>query len=420
MGRHHRCVVNPPESPVCCSGRALRSRSDGGGAPCGRWVASTGMGPVLVGTPTRGRDGIIPSSACPCVDDARPEKEVGMPAHDIIVIGASAGGMDALQNLVRGLPPDLPAALFVVWHIPAHSVGVLPDVLTRAGPLPAAHARDGEPIEPGRIYVAPPDRHLVLEPGRVRLTHGPKENHFRPAVDPLFRSAAVAYGPRVIGVMLSGALNDGTAGMWAIKDRGGLTVVQEPDEALYPSMPTSVLEYVAVDERRPSALLGPVLAQLVHTAADETGGTPVSEDLHLETRIALEDNALELGVTQLGTPSFYTCPECHGVLIQLHGGAPLRFRCPTGHAFTADALQAHTAEVIEDHLWSVVRAMDEHVLLLTQIADQFHAAGKDGAAHRLRAQVRVAKQQTQTIRQVALQQQVPDPIQDTDGDPAVQ
>src|SRR5919202_3455479 len=132
-----------------------------------------------------------------------------MPGHDIIVAGASAGGMEALQVLVRDLPADLPAALFVVWHIPAHSFGVLPDVLARAGLLPAAHARDGEPIAPGRVYVAPPDRHLLLEPGQVRLTRGPKENHFRPAIDPVFRSAAVAYGPRVIGVVLSGLLNDG-------------------------------------------------------------------------------------------------------------------------------------------------------------------------------------------------------------------
>lgn len=340
-----------------------------------------------------------------------------MPVHDIIVIGASAGGMEALQDLVRGLPPDLPAALFVVWHIPAHSVGVLPAVLTRAGPLPAHHARDGEPIEPGRIYVAPPDRHLLLEPGRVRLTHGPKENHFRPAIDPLFRSAAIAYGPRVIGVVLSGLLNDGTAGMWVIKDRGGLAVVQEPEAALYPSMPASVLEYVAVDERRPAALLGPVLAELVHTPVDERGGTPVSDDLNLEHRIALEDNALELGVTQLGRPSLYTCPECHGVLIQLRGGAPLRFRCHTGHAFTADALLAHAAAGIEAQLWSVLRAMDEHVLLLTQVAHQLQDAGNPVAAERLLAQVQVAHQQTHTIRAVAVQQHLPDLTRRLDGDP---
>ena len=134
-----------------------------------------------------------------------------MVGHDIIVVGASAGGMEALQALVRGLPPDLPAALFVVWHMPPHSFGVLPEVLERAGPLRAVHAHDGDGIVSGRIYVAPPDQHLLLDPGQVRLTRGPKENHFRPAVDPLFQSAAAAYGPRVIGVVLSGLLDDGTS-----------------------------------------------------------------------------------------------------------------------------------------------------------------------------------------------------------------
>ena len=325
-----------------------------------------------------------------------------MPGHDVIVAGASAGGMEALQVLVAGLPAHLPAALFVVWHMPPHSFGVLPDVLDRAGPLPAAHARDGEPIAPGRVYVAPPDRHLLLEPGHVRLTRGPKENHFRPAIDPLFRSAAVTSGPRVIGVVLSGLLDDGTAGLWAIKDRGGLAVVQEPEEALFPAMPRSALEYVAVDHRRPAAELGPLLAQLVRLPALDEGGTPVSEELYIEHRIAMADNALERGVTKLGTPSLYTCPECAGVLIQLHGDGPLRFRCHTGHAFSADALVAQAAESIEEHLWNVVRTMDEHLLLLRQIADQLHAAGNVPAAERLLDQAHTVQQQTQTVRQVAL------------------
>lgn len=325
-----------------------------------------------------------------------------MAGHDIIVVGASAGGLEALQALVRGLPPDFPAAVFVVWHLPANSGGVLPAVLDRAGPLPAAHARDGEPIAPGRIFVAPPDRHLVLDAGHVRLTRGPKENHFRPALDPLFRSAAVAYGSRVIGVVLSGLLNDGTAGLWAIKDRGGLAVVQEPQDALFPAMPQSALEHVAIDAHAPAARLGPLLAQLAQLPAPDEGGNPVFEKLNIENRIALEDNALELGVTTLGTPSLYTCPECHGVLLQVHGGDLLRFRCHTGHAFTADALAEHGAEAIEANLWSVVRAMDEHVVLLRQITDQLHAAGNARAAEQVLDQVRVVQRQTQTIRQVVL------------------
>jgi len=237
----------------------------------------------------------------------------------------------------------------------------------------------------------------------MRLTRGPKENHFRPAVDPLFRSAAIAYGPRVIGVVLSGALNDGTAGMWAIKDCGGLTVIQDPDEALYPSMPQSVLEHIDVDVRVGAKELGPALGQLVRDRAAAGGGRPVSDELNIEHRIALEDSPLELGVTKLGTPSLYTCPECHGVLLQLQSGNLLRFRCHTGHAFTVDALAAHTGEVIEESLWNVVRAMDENVLLLRQIADQLGVGGNNIAAERLREQVRTAEQQRHTIRQVALQ-----------------
>ena len=325
-----------------------------------------------------------------------------MAGHDIIVIGASAGGMEALKVLVAGLPPDLPAAVFVVWHLPAHSGSVLPYVLDRAGPLPAAHARDGEPIAHGRISVAPPDRHLLLENGHVRLTRGPKENHFRPAIDPLFRSAAVTYGPRVIGVVLSGLLNDGTAGLWAINDRGGLSVVQEPDEALYPDMPRSALEHVEVTARAPVAALGPLLAEFAQRPTPEQGGTPVPRDLDIEHRIALEDNALEIGVTTLGTPSLYTCPECHGVLLQVTHDDVLRFRCHTGHAFTAETLAAQGAETIEDNLWSVVRAMEEHYVLLRQIADQLQAAGNGSAADRVRVQIETVQRQTQTIRQVVL------------------
>lgn len=325
-----------------------------------------------------------------------------MGGHDIVVVGASAGGMEALQALVRGFPPDLPAALFIVWHMPAHSLGVLPQVLERAGPLPAAHVSDGEPIVPGRIYVAPPDRHLMLEPGRMRLTHGPKENHFRPAVDPLFRSAAVAYGARVIGVVLSGLLDDGTAGLWAIKDRGGLAVVQEPDDALFPSMPRSALEHVEVDYRRPAADLGSLLATLAQQPVDDRGGPPVSDELNIENRIAMEDNALEGGVTALGTPSLYTCPECHGVLLQMRTPPPLRFRCHTGHAFTADALAAHVAEIVEENLWSTLRAMEEQLLLLRQMAEQLLQSGNLVVAERLLSQASTIQQQTQTVRQLAL------------------
>jgi two-component system, chemotaxis family, protein-glutamate methylesterase/glutaminase len=291
-----------------------------------------------------------------------------------------------------------------VWHIPPFSFGVLPDVLDRETAFAVAHARDGEPVEHGRIYVAPPDRHLLLEDGHVRLTRGPKENHFRPAVDPLFRSAAAVYGPRVIGVVLSGALNDGTAGLWTIKDRGGLAVVQDPEDALYYSMPASAMEHVEIDARGPAAELGRVLEQLVRLPVQASGGMPMDQELEIENRIAMGENALQASTTTLGTPTLYTCPSCNGVLSQVHGGGPLRFRCHTGHAYTAETLVALASEAIEDTLWSAVRAMDENLLLLDQVAKQLEADGNHTATQRMLTQAQKIRQQFEALREVAMQQ----------------
>jgi two-component system, chemotaxis family, protein-glutamate methylesterase/glutaminase len=185
-----------------------------------------------------------------------------MPDHDIVVVGASAGGVEALVGLASALPADLPAAVFVVLHLPATGTSALPDILSRHGPLPASHVKDGEPIENGRIFVASPDHHLLLRTGHVHLTRGPRENGHRPAVDTLFRSAAREYATRVIGVILSGALDDGTAGLLAIKSRGGVAVVQEAADALYPGMPGSALEHVQVDHVLAVASMGELLARL--------------------------------------------------------------------------------------------------------------------------------------------------------------
>ncbi len=185
-----------------------------------------------------------------------------MPARDIVVVGGSAGGIEALVSLVAGLPVDVPCALFVVVHITPHATSRLPEILDRAGPLPVRHAEDGDAIVPGQIYVAPPDHHLLVHRNRVELTRGPRENRSRPAIDPLFRSAARAYGPQVIGVVLSGALYDGAAGLLAIKSRGGLAIVQDPADALIDSMPRSALRVVVADEVLPAAAIGPAIARL--------------------------------------------------------------------------------------------------------------------------------------------------------------
>ncbi len=202
-----------------------------------------------------------------------------MPGHDIIVIGASAGGVEALTNLVSLLPGELPASLFIVLHVPPHGSSVLPRILGRKSQLPVVHASHGEPILPGRVYVAPPDHHLLIRRGVIHLSRGPRENGHRPALDPLFRSAAVAYGPRVVGVVLSGSLDDGTAGLEAIKQRGGLAMVQDPNEALYPGMPRSAVETVAVDHVAPISELAVLLDHLAHDAVeDESGDPPMPDD----------------------------------------------------------------------------------------------------------------------------------------------
>lgn len=221
-----------------------------------------------------------------------------MASRDIIVIGASAGGLEAMRDIVRDLPEDLNAALFLVRHISPSSYSVLPTILAKAGKLPVEHAIEGEPIRSRKIYLAPPDRHMLLEPGRVRLTMGPKENRFRPAIDPLFRSAAYSFGPRVIGVILSGALDDGTAGLWAIKDRGGIAVVQDPDEAQQSSMPLSALNNVDIDYRLPASEIARLLVRLTCEPIGEGGDQPISNQLEIETRIASEDNSLDSGTIQ--------------------------------------------------------------------------------------------------------------------------
>lgn len=299
-----------------------------------------------------------------------------MGLRNIIVIGTSAGGFEVLKELVAGLPSDLQASLFIVWHMAPNIRGVLPKVLNRQHTLYAAHAYDHEPIVPNRIYVAPPDHHLLVERGQVRITRGPKENRFRPAVDPLFRSAALAYGPRVIGVVLSGALDDGTAGLWAIKYRGGLAIVQHPDDAEVPSMPESALREVEVDYCVPVAEMASLLVQLSQEQVAETSEAVMKEKvedekLALEIRIAAEDNAFEGGIMKFGELTPYTCPECHGVLSALKDGQISRYRCHTGHAFSADSLLATITEGIEDSLYNAVRGIEESVMLLNHIGDHF-------------------------------------------------
>ena len=327
-----------------------------------------------------------------------------MARKDIVVIGASAGGMEALQKLVAGLPPELPAAVFVVWHLSPGLKSVLPSVLNKAGPLRAAHPQDGDRIEQGRIYVAPNDHHMLLENGYVRVARGPKENRFRPAVDPLFRSAAYVYGPRVIGVVLTGALDDGTAGLWTIKLRGGTAIVQEPEEALIRGIPLNALDNVAVDHKLPVLQIGDLVARLVREAAGEPIAVPQAEQektLH-ELRIAKEREALEEDVQKFGEFSPFTCPECRGVLTMLREGRIIRFRCHTGHAFSAATLLNSASDDIESRLWDAIRAVDETVLLLNRLGEEFAKNGNTAAAERCLDKAREAHERVAPLREVAM------------------
>lgn len=300
---------------------------------------------------------------------------------DIVVIGTSSGGIDALRSIASRLPKDFAAAIFAVMHTSANSPGVLAPLLSRSGPLPATCVRHQESIHQGRIYVPAPDHHLVVEPGIVRATRGPKENRFRPAIDPLFRSAANAYGARVVGVVLTGGLDDGTAGLRVVKQLGGIAVVQDPDDALYPSMPRSALKHVEVDHCVPLAEIPGLLTRLMREPAEQKGGVEMPEEIRIEVDIAKESNAIAAGVFKLGTPSNYACPECHGVLLQLKEQGLLRFRCHTGHAYSAESLLEEMRERTEASLWNALRGIEETVLLMRSLAEQI-GGGRESPSSR--------------------------------------
>jgi two-component system chemotaxis response regulator CheB len=290
----------------------------------------------------------------------------------LVVIGASAGGIEALRDLVHGLPTDFAAPIAIVLHTSPQSPGLLHEILTRSGPLQAVEARDGERLQAGRIYVARPDFHLLVEPGRLRVTKGPRENRFRPAIDPLFRSAAQVYGPAAVGVVLTGNLDDGAAGLWAIKQLGGIAIVQDPTDALYPSMPQNALATVAADHVVALSSLPQLLVEVIKSPLHPvTAQVPAAVDV--EVRIAKEDDPMKAGVERLGPPSALACPECHGVLRELKEGDRIRFRCHTGHGYSLESLLAELNESIEVALWNAMRAMQEGTILMQRMVEHARA-----------------------------------------------
>jgi two-component system, chemotaxis family, protein-glutamate methylesterase/glutaminase len=287
--------------------------------------------------------------------------------RSVVVIGTSAGGLQALDELFGQIPSGLPASFLVVQHMaPEASAGALLRRLGRHRSFQCRLASDGEVFKAGRVYIAPPDYHLLVKGNRLLVTKGARENRYRPAVDPLFRSAAVSHGSRVIGVILTGLLDDGTAGLGTIKSCGGVTVVQDPRSAAYPDMPRSALANVRVDHCVPVAEMGALLERLIRARPARTPAIPAS--VRAEAEIA-ERVLSDVGqVNDLGHQVPYNCPNCGGVLWQIKQQRALRYRCHTGHSFTATALATSQAEKIEETLWVSLRMLEERKNLLNTMA----------------------------------------------------
>ena len=323
---------------------------------------------------------------------------------NLVVIGGSAGAIPALKAILAALPASFPAAILVVTHIGTQR-SILPDILQRITPLPVRHATDGEPIVAGRVLLAPSDEHLtvVTSGGQryVRLVHGPRENHSRPAIDPLFRSAAAACGAATTGVILSGYLDDGTVGIQAVKARGGMAIVQDPADAEVPDMPASAIDHAPVDMILPAREIAPALLQLA--ARSVAAVEPAGPDwIDIENRLTGKDSDME-DLDQIGTPSSLTCPECSGALWEINPketSGPVRYRCHTGHAFTARILAAMQGTEVEEAIWGAIRALHEQERLYTKMREKAVELGHVQSSADYLGKAQQARQHAQSLREV--------------------
>ncbi|MBV9271833.1 MAG: chemotaxis protein CheB [Candidatus Eremiobacteraeota bacterium] len=291
----------------------------------------------------------------------------------VVMIGGSAGALEPLQTIVSRLPQDVGAAIFITMHVPPDSASALPHILTRAGTLFATHGIDGAPIAANRIIIAPPNHHLFIEGGTMRVSHGPRENNHRPSIDVLFRSGAHAAGPAACGVIISGTLDDGVAGLVAISRAGGLCVAQDPSEAQFPDMPTNAINTGVVNEVRAASAIPETILAFLSEA-------PVTESVDADT-IAPDERAV-------GRPSIFTCPECKGTLWELDGEDYLRYRCRTGHAFSPHAMLSNQREVTEAGFWTALRALEERRDLLLKIGSRSRQRGDRHTAGRMESAAR--------------------------------
>jgi two-component system chemotaxis response regulator CheB len=321
--------------------------------------------------------------------------------RDIIVIGGSAGATAPLKAILGRLPTDLPAAVFVVLHIPSQGIGILSTVASAASRLPVVPAASGMVIERGHIYLAVPDHHLLVHESHIMLGQGPRENMARPAIDPLFRSAALQYGPRVIGVVLSGLLSDGAAGLNAIKRCGGVALVQDPADAIADEMPLRAIEATTVDLCVAGGRIGDVLSDL----ARETPGAalPVPPEIRLEVEIAAGERIGSDSLAHIAHPAALTCPACGGVLSTVKMGQPLRFRCQVGHAYTAEALAKEQEGRVDEALRVALRIIEERAELVQRMAEDGRQSGRVAVARLYEARATEYRGYSDMIRRVMLQ-----------------
>ncbi len=316
-----------------------------------------------------------------------------------MVIGASAGGVEALKTAIASLPAELPAAVLVVLHVPAHAESVLPRILSRFGTFPARHAEDRDELSPGEVLIAPPDRHLVVERDHLETTRGPRENGHRPSIDVLFRSAARWRGAGVISVVLSGVLDDGTAGALAVRRRGGVSIVQDPSDAMFPGMPESAIAHNAADHLVAARDLGTLLRRLTSEELEDAE-LSLADHMGFETQLARLAEGTINQPSRPGSPSGFACPDCSGVLFTVEHDEIVRFRCRVGHAWTSESLLAEHSDQLESALWMALRSLEEKAALAAELRQRAQERNSRLVADRYQEKSEDATRAANVIRQL--------------------